>query len=57
MCESVKMYMKNKGTYFNLNKWIFVLQFIVLSYRYLKGMFNNYFRVGSDNYFPLTSVQ
>jgi hypothetical protein len=25
-----KMYMKNNGTYFNLNKWIFVLQFTVL---------------------------
>jgi hypothetical protein len=23
MCESEKMYMKNNGTYFNLNKWIF----------------------------------
>ncbi len=23
MCESGKMYMKNNGTYFNLNKWIF----------------------------------
>jgi hypothetical protein len=23
MCENGKMYMKNNGTYFNLNKWIF----------------------------------
>ncbi len=27
MCENGKMYMKNNGTYFNLDKWIFVLQF------------------------------
>jgi hypothetical protein len=23
MCESGKLYMKNNGTYFNLDKWIF----------------------------------
>ncbi len=27
--QNGKMYMKNNGTYFNLNKWIFVLQFTV----------------------------
>jgi hypothetical protein len=43
MCENGKMYMKNKGTYFSLDKWIFVPQFAVLLYRYIKGMFNNYF--------------
>jgi hypothetical protein len=38
-----KMYMKNNGTYFSLDKWIFLLQCTVLLYHYLKGMFNNYF--------------
>ena len=33
VCEKREMYMKNNGTYFNLNKWIFVLQFTVLLYR------------------------
>jgi len=28
--EKREMYMKNNGTYFNLDKWIFVLQFTVL---------------------------
>ncbi len=31
--QNGKMYMKNNGTYFSLNKWIFVLQFTVLLYR------------------------
>ena len=31
--EKRKMYMKNNGTHFNLNKRIFVLQFTVLLYR------------------------
>jgi hypothetical protein len=29
MCENGKMYMKKNGIYFNLDKWIFVLQFTV----------------------------
>jgi hypothetical protein len=33
MRENGKMYMKNNGTYFNLDKWIFVLQFQLLLYR------------------------
>jgi len=33
VCEKREMYMKNNGTYFNLDKWIFVLQFTVLLYR------------------------
>ncbi len=33
VCEKREMYMKNNGTYFSLNKRIFVLQFIVLLYR------------------------
>ncbi len=33
VCEKWEMYMKNNGTYFNLDKWIFVLQFAVLLYR------------------------
>ena len=28
--QNGKMYIKNNGTYFSLNKWIFVLQFTVL---------------------------
>jgi hypothetical protein len=32
-----KMYMKNNGTYFNLNKWIFVLQFTVPFVSLVKG--------------------
>jgi hypothetical protein len=31
--EKWEMYMKNNDTYFNLDKWIFVLQFTVLLYR------------------------
>jgi stalled ribosome alternative rescue factor ArfA len=30
VCEKREMYMKNNGTYFNLDKWIFVLQFTVI---------------------------
>ena len=30
VCEKREMYMKNNGTYFNLGKWIFVLQFTVI---------------------------
>ena len=33
VCEKREMYMKNNGTYFNLDKCIFVLQFTVLLYR------------------------
>jgi hypothetical protein len=31
--QNGKMFMKNNGTYFSLNKWIFVLRFTVLLYR------------------------
>ena len=48
VCEKREMYMKNNGTYFNLDKWIFVLQFTVPLYRQLKGMSNNYFGIKSD---------
>ena len=37
VCEKREMYMKNNGTYFNLNKWIFVLQFTVLFVPLVKG--------------------
>ncbi len=37
MRENGKMYMKNNGTYFNLNKWIFVLQFTVPFVPLIKG--------------------
>jgi hypothetical protein len=43
-CANVgKMYRKNNSTYFNLDKRIFVLQFTVILFRKLKGMFTNYF--------------
>ena len=37
VCEKREMYMKNNGTYFNLDKWIFVLQFTVLFVPLVKG--------------------
>jgi hypothetical protein len=37
MCENGKMYMKNNGTYFNLDKWIFVLHFSVPFVPLIKG--------------------
>ena len=37
VCGKRKMYMKNNGTYFDLNKWIFVLQFTVPFVPLVKG--------------------
>jgi hypothetical protein len=43
------MYVKNNGTYFSLNKWIFCTIAYSSLYCQLKGMFSNYFKAGSDN--------
>jgi hypothetical protein len=56
--EAEQMYMKNNSTYFDLNKWIlyYILQFFFVPL--VKGKVHQlFFRVGSDNYFPLTSVK
>jgi hypothetical protein len=37
VCEKREMYTKNNGTYFSLNKRIFVLQFTVLLVPLVKG--------------------
>jgi hypothetical protein len=54
--KSGKMYMKNNGTYFNLDNWIFCTtvysSFVPLIKRECPTII---FGIKSDNYFPLTS--
>jgi hypothetical protein len=58
ICKSGKNVLKNNGTYFSLDKRFFVLQFTVLFVPLVKGNVQQLFlELGSDNYFPLTSVK